>query len=126
MAARRPTILGHLDLVTKFNAGNRFFDEDSPRYRAAALEALHAADPWATLLEINTGAVSRGYRKTPYPALFLLREWRRMGGRIILTADAHSADAVVFFYEGAAELARAAGYGSSVLLTAAGDVERPL
>ena len=45
---------------------------------------------------------------------------------IILTADAHSADAVVFFYEGAAELARAAGYGSSVLLTAAGDVERPL
>ena len=77
-------------------------------------------------LEINTGAVSRGYRKTPYPALFLLREWRRMGGRIILTADAHSADAVVFFYEGAAELARAAGYGSSVLLTAAGDVERPL
>ncbi|RAZ38777.1 histidinol phosphate phosphatase, partial [Klebsiella oxytoca] len=60
MAARRPTILGHLDLVTKFNAGNRFFDEDSPRYRAAALEALHAADPWATLLEINTGAVSRG------------------------------------------------------------------
>ena len=49
-----------------------------------------------------------------------------MGGRIILTADAHSAETIVYGYGEAAELARAAGYGSSVLLTAAGDVERPL
>ena len=43
VAAMRPTILGHLDLITKLNAGNRFFDEDTPRYRSAALDALHAA-----------------------------------------------------------------------------------
>lgn len=66
VAAMRPTILGHLDLITKLNAGNRFFDEASPRYRAAALEALHAADPDATLLEINTGGVAgaTGPRRT--------------------------------------------------------------
>ena len=120
MAERGPTILGHMDLVTKLNRGNAFFDEDAPRYRAAALEALRHADPDATLLEINTGAVSRGYRDTPYPALFLLREWRAMGGRVILTSDAHSADAIVFGYDQAAELARAAGFSHSAVLTAAG------
>lgn len=123
MASRGPTILGHIDLVTKLNRGNRFFDENAPRYRAAALAALRAADPQLTLLEINTGAVSRGYRTAPYPALFLLKEWRAMGGKVILTADAHSVDTVVSGYAQAAELAKAAGFDSSVLLTLAGPVE---
>lgn len=126
MAARKPTILGHIDLITKFNENGDFFDEKDPRYRAAALDALHAADPAETLLEINTGAVSRGYRSAPYPALFLLWEWRNMGGRVILTADAHSAGAIVYGYAQAAELARAAGFTRSTLLTQRGREERPL
>jgi len=126
MAARRPSILGHIDLITKFNESGAFFNEEEPRYRAAALEALHAADPKETLLEINTGALSRGYRTAPYPAPFLLREWRDMGGRIILTADAHSARDIVYGYAQAAELARAAGFERSTLLTLSGREERPL
>ena len=122
MAARRPPILGHIDLVTKFNTGNRFFDQSHPRYKQAALEALHTADPRWTLLEINTGAMSRGYRDAPYPELFLLREWRAMGGQIILTADAHSASGILYAYGQSAELAKAAGYAQSVLLTAEGPV----
>lgn len=119
-AARKPTILGHIDLFTKFNEKGSYFDEGDARYRAAALEALHAADPGETLLEINTGAMSRGWRSTPYPALFLLKEWRAMGGRVILTADAHSADAIVYGYDQAAALAQAAGFRQTVLLTASG------
>lgn len=126
MARRRPTILGHMDLITKFNEDGCFLDEADPRYRAAALAALHAADPGETLLEINTGAMSRGVRTDPYPAPFLLREWRAMGGKIILTADAHSAGAIVWGYEQAAKLAREAGYERSVLLTSRGREERPL
>jgi histidinol-phosphatase (PHP family) len=126
MAVRRPAILGHIDLITKFNERTPLFDETSSRYRTAALEALHAADPTVTLLEINTGAMSRGYRRTPYPALFLLEEWRRMGGGIILTADAHSASAIVYGYTQAAELARAAGFTRSVVLAAGGAAERSL
>ncbi|MBE6995141.1 MAG: histidinol-phosphatase HisJ family protein [Ruminococcaceae bacterium] len=120
VAALRPTILGHVDLITKLNAGGRFFDEASKRYRVAALDALHRADPAATVLEINTGAMARGYRHTPYPAQFLLKEWKQMGGRIILTADAHSADGVLYGYEAAAAWAEAAGFDRAVLLTAGG------
>lgn len=126
VAAKRPTILGHIDLITKLNAGNKFFDEEAPRYKRAALDALHAADPQATLLEINTGAISRGYRTTPYPALFLLKEWRTMGGRIILTSDSHSTDTVVYGYGQAAEWAKAVGFARSTLLTMGGAAECPL
>lgn len=126
MAALRPTILGHIDLIAKFNEDGAFFDEGDPRYRAAALEALHAADPGETLLEINTGAMARGYRTVPYPALFLLKEWRGMGGKIILTADAHSARDIVHGFAQAAELARTAGFRRSTLLTLTGREERPL
>ena len=126
MAARGATILGHMDLVTKLNRGNAFFDEEDPRYQAAALEALHHAAPDRTVLEINTGAVARGYRDDPYPAPFLLKEWRAMGGQVILTADAHSPETVIFGYRQAAELARAAGYRESVLLTGRGWEPCPL
>ena len=126
VAAKMPTILGHLDLITKLNAGNRFFDETAPRYRRSALDALHAASPQMTLLEINTGGVARGYRTAPYPALFLLREWREMGGRVILTADAHRADAVVYGYDQAAALAVAAGFSHAAVLTLGGAVDCPL
>ena len=123
VAALRPTILGHVDLITKLNADNRFFDEASKRYQAAALDALHSADPAATVLEINTGAMARGYRQMPYPAQFLLKEWKRMGGKIILTADAHSADGVLYGYETAAAWAEAAGFDRAALLTVRGFVD---
>ncbi|MEG1988950.1 MAG: PHP domain-containing protein [Oscillibacter sp.] len=126
VAALRPTILGHFDLITKLNAGNRFFDEAAPRYRTAALAALHAADPAVSLLEINTGGVARGYRAAPYPAPFLLEEWRAMGGNILLSSDAHSADAVLFGYDLARKAALAAGFRESVLLTSDGPRACPL
>ena len=123
IAALRPTILGHFDLITKHNGEGLLFDEEHPRYRAAALEALHAADPASTLLEINTGGMCRGYRRRPYPDQFLLREWRAMGGEIILTSDAHRAEDLIWDYDAAAEVARAAGYTRSVILTRCGREE---
>jgi histidinol-phosphatase (PHP family) len=126
LARQKPTILGHIDLITKLNRDGAFFDETAPRYREAALAALHAADPAVTLLEINTGSVQRGYRKTPYPAPFLLKEWRAMGGKVILTSDAHSADAILFGYDMAAEAARAAGFTETAILTMGGLSACPL
>lgn len=126
VAAKKPTILGHIDLITKLNAGNKFFDEDAPRYKAAALTALHAVDPDATVLEINTGGMARGYRDAPYPALFLLKEWRAMGGRVIVTSDAHAASGILYGYDAAIALAKAAGFDRSVALTAGGFVDCPL
>ena len=126
VAAKKPTILGHFDGIVKLNEGNKYFDETASWYKELALAALHAADPKASLLEINTGSMFKGYRSAPYPAKFLLEEWRSMGGRIIITADAHAEAGVLFGYEKAVELARSAGFTYAVLLTANGTVECPL
>ena len=55
-------IVGHFDLVTKFNEGDRLFDTGAPRYRRAALEALEALAGRDLIFEINTWAMSRGCR----------------------------------------------------------------
>ena len=36
VAAKKPTILGHFDLIKKVNGSGKFFDESDPRYTAAA------------------------------------------------------------------------------------------
>ena len=110
-------ILGHLDLVTKFNEGGRLFDAEDARCRAAALEALEAAMERDMIFEINTGAMSRGYRTAPYPAPSLLKSIRAGGGRICLTSDSHSAQTITYAFPQAAELALACGFREAWVLT---------
>ena len=65
--------------------------------------------------------MARGYRTAPYPALFILKEWKTMGGRIILTSDAHNADKILYGYQDAAKLAMAAGFERASILTMDGE-----
>ena len=113
-------IVGHFDLFAKFNEGGRFFDESDRRYRSAALEALDALMERDVIFEINTGAMSRGYRTVPYPAPFLLRRIRERGGRITVTSDSHSADTILYGYAEAFTLARSCGFSEYWFLTPAG------
>lgn len=84
-------ILGHFDLVAKFNEGNRFFDEGHPRYVAAALRAADALLESGVLFEVNTGGMARLWRTEAYPAPFLRNYLRARGGRFLLSSDCHSA-----------------------------------
>ncbi len=117
-------IVGHFDLVTKFNEGGRFFDESDPRYVRAALEALEAVMERDVIFEVNTGAISRGYRTAPYPAPFLLRAIRERGGRVCITSDTHSDGTVACAFSQAAELAASCGFREAWVLT--GDGFRPV
>lgn len=121
-------IVGHFDLFTKFNEGNRLFDTADPRYRGPALEALDALLEKDVIFEINTGAISRGYRTTPYPNPCFLRRIREKGGRVAVTSDSHSAASLLCAYDQAFHLAADCGFTSTVYRTAEGflDVSIPL
>lgn len=119
-------IAGHFDLLTKFNEQGRLFDEEHPRYVSAAMDALEVLLRRDMIFEINTGAMSRGYRSVPYPALFLLRAIRERGGRICITSDSHSAETITHGFAQAAELARACGFRESWVLTQSGFVPQKL
>ena len=113
-------IVGHFDLITKFNENGAQFDEGDPAYREAAFAALDELTGRERIFEINTGAISRGYRTAPYPATFLLRRLADKGGRITLSSDTHSAETVLYGYREAVRLARDCGFSSCGYLTARG------
>lgn len=92
-------IIGHLDLLTKFNEGGKLFDETHPRYIAAWQTAVDALLPARIPFEINTGALSRGYRTVPYPAKPIRDYIKQKGGTLLLTGDAHSADTLCYHFE---------------------------
>jgi len=92
----RMDIIGHLDLMSKFNEDGRYFDENHPRYLEAAMQAIDSLIPLKIPFEVNTGAISRGYRSVPYPAVPLLEYIREKGGRVILSGDAHSTEGLCY------------------------------
>ena len=85
----RCDIVGHFDLITKFNEGNCRFDTAHPRYRKAAGEALEALLAAPVIFEINTGAIARGYRKTPYPEPWIREELIAHKAPLLLSSDCH-------------------------------------
>ena len=95
----KPDIIGHLDLVTKYNEGDRLFDTTSERYQRAARSAVDALVPLGVPFEINTGAIARGYRVTPYPSLPLIEYIKGRGAQLILSSDAHKAESLAGKFE---------------------------
>jgi len=105
-------IVGHFDLVAKFNEKNPRFDESNPRYLRPALEALDALLEKDVLFEVNTGAVARGYRRMPYPMPVFLRRISEKGGKVTLSSDAHDKNALLYGFDDACRFLRSCGIGS--------------
>ncbi|HJJ38571.1 MAG TPA: histidinol-phosphatase [Methanocorpusculum sp.] len=99
VSATHADIVGHFDLITKFNEGGCLFSETNPRYtaawHAAVLPLLAAHVPF----EINFGAVSRGYRTEPYPASDIREFIRENGGVFVLSSDAHAVGTVGYGFK---------------------------
>lgn len=92
-------IVGHFDVIRKFNRGGVLFDENDPRYLAAAFAAVDALIPTGVLFEINTGAVHGGYRDEPYPAPAIRDYIAAKGGRFILSSDSHATGTLLYGFD---------------------------
>lgn len=113
-------IVGHFDLLTKWQEKEPLFDEEHPRYRAAAEEALKALIPCGALFEVNVGAISRGARTTPYPNPALLRSIYERGGEVIINGDCHNAAWLGDGFDCAIALIKECGFERVVSLTSEG------
>ena len=110
-------IIGHFDLITKFNepveiydssderyiaawkkAIDRIFDDCAERYRNGYRNRLESTGVLTAgdkpVFEINTGAISRGYRTQPYPSADQIAYIKNKGGILILSSDSHAAGTV--------------------------------
>lgn len=91
VARTRADIVGHFDLIAKFNEHNAFFDPAHPRALAAALTAADRLLESGKPFEINSGAITRGWRSEPYPSDALRELLRARGARFLPAGDCHSA-----------------------------------
>ena len=119
-------IIGHFDLITKHRDTADLFDSDSKEYRFAAIEAAEALAGKIPYFEVNTGGVARGYRTTPYPDPFLLKELKRLGFGAVISSDCHRRAQMDFFFPEAKELLRSCGFEEHYILTKQGFVPVPL
>ena len=103
------TIVGHFDLLTKYNEKYAYVNEEDSAYLKLALEALDCVLEKDVLIEFNTGAMARGWRTVPYPAPSLVKRIVEKRGRLILNSDAHSAEHLRYAFPEAVEYARANG-----------------
>lgn len=115
-------IIAHFDLPTKFNDSDHLFDEDEKWYQDMALGYLDAFAATGKIFEINTGAMSRGYRKSPYPTPFLLKRLLELKSPIILSSDSHSVKTVTHAFPQTEQMLRDMGFREQMRLTENGFV----
>lgn len=115
-------IVGHIDLITKFNDNGNLFDENDPEYQKFALKAVDDIidERPDILFEINTGAMYRCGNKRPYPAEFILRHIFKRGGRITITSDAHCCEALDFAFIEALQYCKKCGFNCAYVIKSDG------
>lgn len=113
-------IIGHFDLLSKFNEKHTFFDSEDERYREYGLNAIEALIPYDKPFEINTGAIYRELRKAPYPSVDFLMEIKKRGGNILLSSDSHDCNSLGFLFGDMVKLALEIGFQSTLIWTPKG------
>lgn len=108
-------IIGHLDLLTKYNEDERYVKFDDPAYLAIAEDCIHALGN-ERIYEVNTGAIARGYRKTPYPSPSLLRILKEIDAKLMLNSDCHDRRYLDCAFDSSLELIKTIGFQELYIL----------
>jgi histidinol-phosphatase (PHP family) len=78
--------------------------EEDEKYQIIAADALQEILKYCPYVEMNTGAISRGWRKVPYLNAQLLDVMKRNGGEVVLGSDSHHRDNLTFFFDECVEI----------------------
>ncbi len=113
-------IIGHADLPRKRNGELGFFDENAPWYRKELEVTADAIGKSGKIVEINTGAITRGAMDDLYPSGEFLAILARQGARFTLNSDAHAPEDLTGAYDRAYRAAREAGVRELWFLGTAG------
>ncbi len=107
---RKPDIIGHFDLLTKYDELDTSQFLNVATYQTLAERYMKEALKSDCLFEVNTGAIGRGYRASPYPSAELLHVLKANGGKVTLSSDCHSADKLDCFFAEAKAMLRDIGF----------------
>jgi histidinol-phosphatase (PHP family) len=92
-------IVGHLDLCRKFNGKYPLFDENASWYQDELRLTADAVAESGKIVELNTGAISRGWMDDAYPSSSFRNMLRSRGVKFVLDSDSHAADSLDCAFE---------------------------
>ena len=110
----KPDILGHIDLIVKRNEITKFLNSSDSWYLDAAARTVAAVRKAGCILEVNTGAVNRGFTTYPYPEMDILKQVFAAGIPVTISSDAHRIEDLVSNFALAKTILREAGYRSII------------
>lgn len=91
---RQPDIVGHFDLITKYEESETDWFLSNPEYHKLSEKYMKIAVQNDVIFELNTGGIARGIRTTPYPYENLLCILQKENAKIILNSDSHHMDTI--------------------------------
>lgn len=92
-------IIGHFDLITKYNEDGSLFDVNHPRYVSAWKSAADAIINTPAVVEINTGGMARGHVNHPYPSKEIIEYFIANNKKLIYSSDCHNKEYLLCGYE---------------------------
>ena len=105
-----PDILGHIDLIKKYNQNNCIFDENDHWYQETVCSCLDAIAKTKTRMEINTGANMRVSGVGRYPSDWIIPEMIKRNIPITIWGDSHCVEGIVYGYNQAEVYLAECGY----------------
>lgn len=108
-------VIGHFDLITKYSEilGFKLSDE----YFEYAENAVKYLAKCNKPFEINTGAMARGFKSTPYPSQEILKMIRSNGASIMINSDCHDKNFIDYGFDVAEEIAKKIGFKTHAILS---------
>ena len=106
----KPDIVGHLDLIKKFNGNNVLFNDGEEWYRYAVCNCLDQIAETNSMIEINTGANIRRPGVGRYPSDWIIPEMKKRSIPITIGADSHSTGGIAAEYQEAEDYLLKCGY----------------
>ena len=117
---RKPDIVGHFDLLTKFEeVGNSAFLQNE-RYWELTEKYLKEALLTGCIFEVNTGLISRGLRSMTCPHSRLLKILAQSKAKITISSDAHKKEDLAACFKETKDVLRDLGYDGSYVLVDGG------
>ena len=108
--SRKPDIIGHFDLITKFDELDTSLFLENANYNKIAEKYVKEAAKSGSLFEVNTGAISRGLRTSVYPNENLLHILKKLDAKLILASDSHNIETLNFGFDDAKKYLRDIGF----------------
>ena len=102
-------IVGHIDLIKKFNKDGRYFSEENPVYMKKVKETLELAKERDLLIEVNTAGIDKMVGDI-YPSRAILEMCYDLGMKLTLGSDAHAPEQVGRYFGNALVRIKDIGY----------------